>query len=116
MGLDRLSYHGNYVVAIWEDVWVRAHLFTSRQVMRQRQVRVYTTHLHHLDPPSLLDVLIEQTRWNHLLGRETDLAAFSMDVWDPAEYADRDRGGEPLLAGWRYTPETHQTEYGTVSA
>jgi hypothetical protein len=114
MGLGRLAQQRNYRVRIYRDAWVLPWLLGKR-FLRPRLFRDYTTHLDHpLTPASMLDVLMEQTRWDHIRGRETDLASFSMDVWLPEEVGEP--GGRPLLQGWRYTPETHQTVMGTVSA
>jgi hypothetical protein len=122
--LSRVATHDNLRVLIYEDrpsvpPWFKdrfpglARLLGNDSVVT-KLVRDYTTNLNWRDPVSLLAVLMEQTRFDHIRGRESDLARFSMTVWVPEEYGQP--YCEPLLRKWRWTPQLSETRAGTVAA
>lgn len=112
--VERLGREDNLLVVIYRDTPFLPRWFGNKFIHPVLVRPPYPTNINWRDPRSLLAVLMEQTRFDHIRGLETDLAHFSMDVWVQEEY--RQPGCAPLLRGWRYTPALYATKDGTVAA
>lgn len=111
--VDRIGAQHHVEVAIYRDApWLPR--FFGNKYIRPVFFRSYATNCDWRDPRTLLAILMDQTRFDHIRGQESDLAAFSMDVWVVGERADP--GCEPLLRSWRYTPQMYRTPDGATFA